>query len=245
MISRDPLDGVNGTAVVANPYHYADNDPINKVDPLGLRPTEGPCSAFSSTGAVIDARTCESALDLWEKRDQSISDCGAVGGVNYEAGTCYLPPQSRQQKDFCFPPVRGDDIMSLGPNGTCGVWSVEIRCERFSNFVTDPICRHREGILKVAGWALVPAALGVTVLSGGVAGAPTAAAILSLTSGSLLISAEALDGKPCRSRRVTVTAVLVILGGGVGGAFSAGGRAVGEAVTAAGLAGLEAVEFRC
>ena len=180
---------------------------------MDLRPTEGPCSEFCSTGAVIDARTCESALDLWEKRDQSISDCGAVGGVNYEAGTCYLPPQSRQQKDFCFPPVRGDDIMSLGPHGTCGVWSVEIRCERFSNFVTDPICRHREGILKVAGYALIPAAILTTVATGGAAGAPTAGAILSLTSGSLLISAEVLDGKPCRSQRVTVTAVLVIFGG--------------------------------
>jgi RHS repeat-associated protein len=36
----DPLDGVDGTTTVANPYHYADNDPVNKVDPLGLRPTD-------------------------------------------------------------------------------------------------------------------------------------------------------------------------------------------------------------
>ena len=80
--------------------------------------------------------------------------------------------------------------------------------------------------------------------SGGLKG-PSVGAILSLTSGSLLISAEALDGKPCRSQRITVTAVLVIFGGGVGGAFSSGGLVAGEAVTAAGLAGLEAVEFRC
>ena len=38
--ARDPLDGVNGTPVVANPYHYADNDPLNKTDPLGLRPCD-------------------------------------------------------------------------------------------------------------------------------------------------------------------------------------------------------------
>jgi hypothetical protein len=182
---------------------------------------------------VIDARTCESALEPWEKRDRSISDCGAVGGVNYDRGTCYVPPQSRQQKDFCFPPARDDDIMSLGPDGTCGIWSVEIRCERFSNFVTDPICRHREGILEVTGFALVPAAILTTVATGGAAGAPTAGAILLLTSGSLLISAEALDGKPCRSQRITVTAVLVILGGGVGGAFSSGGLVAGEAVISA------------
>lgn len=38
--SRDPLDGVDGTPTVANPYHYADNDPLNKVDPTGLRPKD-------------------------------------------------------------------------------------------------------------------------------------------------------------------------------------------------------------
>lgn len=34
----DPLDGVAGEVTVANPYHYANNDPLNQVDPLGLRP---------------------------------------------------------------------------------------------------------------------------------------------------------------------------------------------------------------
>jgi RHS repeat-associated protein len=34
----DPLDGLDGTPTVANPYHYADNDPLNKQDPTGLRP---------------------------------------------------------------------------------------------------------------------------------------------------------------------------------------------------------------
>ncbi len=249
----DPLDGVDGTPTVNNTYHYADNDPVNKTDPTGLRPTEGPCSEFSSTGAVIDAKTCDAALDLWEKRDRSSGDCAAIGGVNYTSGTCYLPPRSRTQKDFCFPPVLGDQVMSLGPDGICGVWSVEVRCARFSNFVTDPICRHREGILKVAGYALIPAAIAVTAFSGGAAGAPTASGILSLTSGSLILSAEAMDEKPCRSQRITVTAVLIILGAGVSGSFagaaegaySAGGLAAGEAVTSAGIAGLEAVSFKC
>jgi RHS repeat-associated protein len=35
--TRDPLDGIDGTTTVSNPYHYVDNDPLNKVDPTGLR----------------------------------------------------------------------------------------------------------------------------------------------------------------------------------------------------------------
>jgi RHS repeat-associated protein len=39
-LTPDPLDGVAGTTTETNPYHYADNDPLNKTDPLGLRPTD-------------------------------------------------------------------------------------------------------------------------------------------------------------------------------------------------------------
>jgi RHS repeat-associated protein len=35
--SQDPLDGVNGAPGVANPYQYGDNDPLVRIDPLGLR----------------------------------------------------------------------------------------------------------------------------------------------------------------------------------------------------------------
>jgi len=38
--TRDPLDGINGTTTVTNPYHYADNDPLNMVDPTGLRASD-------------------------------------------------------------------------------------------------------------------------------------------------------------------------------------------------------------
>jgi RHS repeat-associated protein len=36
-LTPDPLDGVDGTPTLSNPYHYTDNDPLNRVDPLGLR----------------------------------------------------------------------------------------------------------------------------------------------------------------------------------------------------------------
>ena len=37
-LQPDPLPPVSGTAYAANAYHYAGNDPVNAVDPLGLRP---------------------------------------------------------------------------------------------------------------------------------------------------------------------------------------------------------------
>jgi hypothetical protein len=38
-------------SVIANPYHYADNDPINKTDPLGLTPTDLEFAYVTAVGA--------------------------------------------------------------------------------------------------------------------------------------------------------------------------------------------------
>jgi RHS repeat-associated protein len=38
MVARDPLPGVPSMPVATNPYHYANNDPVGFVDPLGLQP---------------------------------------------------------------------------------------------------------------------------------------------------------------------------------------------------------------
>jgi RHS repeat-associated protein len=37
-VAPDPLPGVPGMTVATNPYHYANNDPVGFVDPLGLQP---------------------------------------------------------------------------------------------------------------------------------------------------------------------------------------------------------------
>jgi RHS repeat-associated protein len=34
--STDPLDGLPGSPMIANPYHYGDNRPLDRTDPLGL-----------------------------------------------------------------------------------------------------------------------------------------------------------------------------------------------------------------
>lgn len=36
-LSPDPVPGVPGTAVAAHPYHYADDDPVGRFDPLGMQ----------------------------------------------------------------------------------------------------------------------------------------------------------------------------------------------------------------
>ncbi|MGH9180768.1 MAG: RHS repeat-associated core domain-containing protein, partial [Acidimicrobiales bacterium] len=38
-LTPDPLPTVPGTPTATNPYHYANNNPTNQLDPLGLRPT--------------------------------------------------------------------------------------------------------------------------------------------------------------------------------------------------------------
>ena len=41
-LTPDPLPPVPGTPTVANPYHYANNDPINQLDPWACDPSPTP-----------------------------------------------------------------------------------------------------------------------------------------------------------------------------------------------------------
>lgn len=46
-LTPDPLPAVPGTPTATNPYHYANNNPTNQLDPLGLRPmTDADLSAY-------------------------------------------------------------------------------------------------------------------------------------------------------------------------------------------------------
>jgi RHS repeat-associated protein len=58
--SRDPLDGINGTPVVGNSYHYANNNPLMNADPLGLS-TIPKASQQAGNGVLIPSPVMPSA----------------------------------------------------------------------------------------------------------------------------------------------------------------------------------------
>ena len=64
-LSPDPLPGVPGSAVCANRYHYAANDPIGLSDPLGLRPM---------TDADLERMRESASRPAWQKAYDSVQD---------------------------------------------------------------------------------------------------------------------------------------------------------------------------
>jgi len=64
-LSPDPLEAVLGTAFAANPYHYAGNDPVNQVDPLGLRPvTDAELAGEHDSGGGLFSKIGHGVLDV-------------------------------------------------------------------------------------------------------------------------------------------------------------------------------------
>jgi hypothetical protein len=56
---------VLGTAYAANPYHYAGNDPVNQVDPLGLRPvTDAELAGEHDSGGGLFSKIGHGVLDV-------------------------------------------------------------------------------------------------------------------------------------------------------------------------------------
>lgn len=78
---RDPRAGIAGTTTLTNPYHYADNDPLDRVDPTGETSTqdcnlngEGRCPVV-----VEDASEgFRAGTDEWEVPERRDLDCSVA-----------------------------------------------------------------------------------------------------------------------------------------------------------------------
>ncbi len=93
----DPLDTVTGTPTVGNAYHYTDNDPLNKVDPLGLRACDGDFSEDPAIDEWSGVMTLRGAPDdggpscsgWYEKLDERLfrnKRGKKMKGSNYDGG---------------------------------------------------------------------------------------------------------------------------------------------------------------
>ncbi len=89
----------------------------------------------------------------------------------------------------------------------------------------------------------IPPGAALTVVIVGSGG--TTAVVLAAGAAGTGILAEALDEAPCRAERVTITSVIAVLSGGVGGAFSEAGFTVGEVITELGMQGVGQLEIKC
>jgi RHS repeat-associated protein len=96
-LSPDPLAGGPGSAVGANPYHYAANDPVGLIDPFGLRPmTDADLERLrESAGRPAWQKAYDSAQDLvdhpidWAREHwETVAAAGlvVVGGVLVATG---------------------------------------------------------------------------------------------------------------------------------------------------------------
>ena len=98
---------------------------------------------------------------------------------------------------------------------------------------------HKVGILKGTSYVLALGAIAAVPVTGGgsLAALPTA---LAFGAGGTAVAAEAFDTKPHRAQRVTLAAGFFMLGGGgVAGAFGAGGWPFASALTDLALLGLD------
>ncbi|MBI2710280.1 MAG: RHS repeat-associated core domain-containing protein, partial [Actinobacteria bacterium] len=200
-LTPDPLDGIDGTPTVANAYHYTNNDPLSRTDPLGMRPTDGALSAGTVGGA-----------------------CSSVGGKLVwwgDTGSRVCMEPGIGEGSSCWPPESpgGDPIVMH--QGSCAVKTVEITCARGPSLF-DSVCRNSDTI--IAGLTVV-AVLALGVATGGLAYAavvsvggsagiaiPTGGGLLSLAGGGTLSAGGAIILSPAAAGVLAGTATIAGLG---------------------------------
>ncbi|MEA2224449.1 MAG: hypothetical protein QOH83_2825, partial [Solirubrobacteraceae bacterium] len=99
-LQPDPLPHVPGTACAANPYHYAANNPIGLLDPLGLRPVTDQelRDIRDKMGRNVFEKSADWAVDNWEYIAAGAMIVGGVAlmctGVGGPAGVALMAGSS-------------------------------------------------------------------------------------------------------------------------------------------------------
>jgi len=234
----DPLDAVAGTTTTGNAYHYVDNDPLNNIDPLGLRPTDGHAgicaalfigeTAFFGRDVRIAAKDLAASIsnsNQCQHRLATLNKCVAGGGQAWDwKHSPYYQPWA------------------------CGNWVPDCASAPIEFF-----CDHGAVLVK-AGWGVFGiativagigggnpalAGCGIGALSGAVLGGDDVMAINASAVGGCVTGAGAASGNVALACAGGVIGNGVIATGfepsltqaGIGCLFAAGGAAIGTAAT--------------
>jgi hypothetical protein len=95
--TTDPLPGLPGAPTIANPYDYAENDPTNRTDPTGMRPTD-------------------------EDFDTYRDHCTLGEGFAVLIDLCAEAPLPTLPGSLCDPPsTPGGHLIEVTPSGACAI----------------------------------------------------------------------------------------------------------------------------
>ena len=204
--SRDPLGGVVGTPVTANPYHYGNNNPLMNLDPTGMSNVNDNLYGF--------------ATDAWGVSRQTYGDQVLVNGqwVNQRVLQYALQQQARAEGAAAEEQAGMSDaaIMYAGVNKYNPINYALVhgdRCITGETALSGP--GDRAGSCVVAGLAVAGTIVGATMAAStvalaGVSGAVGGAPVLSYLSrspspdGELNITQEAIQAEVQVTNSVTV-----------------------------------------
>ena len=125
--TRDPLDGVNGTAVVGNAYHYGNNNPLSNMDPTGMSSMASSVSGTGDPSYLMQSSEIarQEILGFWNAGKGTVqlvsdvmSDVGSCAGDHAECGFTNTVTAAKGTANLVVHPSRFYDPCLKNP-GKC------------------------------------------------------------------------------------------------------------------------------